>query len=274
MGKLSDALERHQKERAIKTKMLPVREHEPSILKEASAPTARESIIRHSFDPKLMAHSMPESIDAENFKTLKGQILFPKDRSRPRTILITSAFPSEGKTFVAANLAVSLAQGINEHALLVDCDFRRPRLHTMLGCSNKDGLQEYLTGKRELSELLIRPGIENLTLLTAGNPAPNPAELLSSNKVKALFEELKAHYQDRYVIIDTAPSHVISEVNILAKYVDGIIFVVRSGKAPKELIHKCIENLGKEKVLGIVFNGYEKAHKTYSRYYKNYYKKE
>ena len=271
MGKISDALERQQKEKSIKTKMLPVREQKPLILKNAEIHAAQESIIRNGIDPKLLVHLAPESVDAEKFKLLKGEILFSKDGTRPRTILVTSAFPSEGKTFIAANLAVSIAQGVNEYALLVDCDFRRPKLHKMLGYSNTEGLQEYLTRKKDLPELIIQTEINKLSMLTSGSPPSNPAELLSSKNMKVLFEELKDRYEDRYVIIDTAPSSVLSEVNILAKYVDGIIFVVMAGKTPKVIIQKCIDNLGIDKIIGIVFNGYEKAHKTYNKYYKSYY---
>jgi len=268
MGKISDALERQQNERAIKTNML-----HPESRNQHPASSIQQPVpgILESFDPKLFTCTAPGSLEAENFKVLKGQLLFTKDGSRPRTILITSALPGEGKTFVAANLAVSLAQGINEYALLIDCDFRRPRVHNMFGYTNQEGLQEYLTGQKGLPDLLIRTKIEKLSLLTAGNPAPNPSELLSSTMMKELFDEFKARYHDRYIIIDAAPSHVMSEVNILANYVDCVIFVVMPGRSPREKIHECIENLGKDKLIGIVFNGYDKPSKTYDRYYKKYY---
>ncbi|SPD74974.1 putative Non-specific protein-tyrosine kinase [uncultured Desulfobacterium sp.] len=263
MGKLSDALDRHQSERAVKTLMFrPETDH------------GLGTVMQKEFDPKLVVLTAPESMDAENFKVLKGQIFFPKDGIRPRTILVTSAFPGEGKSFIAANLAASIAQGMNEYALLVDCDFRRPRIHKILGYSNKEGLSDYLTGKKPLHELLIKTKIEKLSLLTSGTSPSKPSELLSSNMMKELFQEFKERYDDRYVIVDTAPSHVISEVNILAKYVDGVIFVVMAGKSPREVIQKSIEAIGKEKVLGIIFNGYEKAYKPYDRYYRNYYKKD
>ena len=261
MGRLSDALERQQNEREIKAKIL---QPAPRI----QHPTSGN---QHNFDPKLLVCSAPGSIEAENFKILKGQILFTKDGTKPRTIMVTSALPNEGKTFTASNLAVTLAQGINEHALLVDCDFRRPSLHKMLGYANNEGLREYLTGERELPDLLIRTRIDKLSLLTAGSETPNPSELLSSSMMEEVFDELKTHYKDRYIIIDTAPSHVVSEVNILANYVDAVIFVIMAGKTPREITKECIENIGKDKVLGIVFNGYDKTGKTYDKYYKRYY---
>ncbi len=261
MGKLSDALERQKNEKEIEEKKL---QPEPSIQEPASR-------IPNNIDPKLVVSTMPGSIDSDSFKVLKSQILFSKKGRKPKTIMITSALPNEGKTFTASNLAVSLAQGINEHALLVDCDFRRPSLHKMLGYSNNQGLHEFLKGEKELSDLLIRTKIDKLSLLTAGSLPPNPSELLSSTMVNELFEELKQRYHDRYIVIDTPPSNIVSEVNNLVNYVDAVIFVIMSNQTPRELVKECIENLGKDKILGIVFNGHDKTDKTYERYYKKYY---
>jgi protein-tyrosine kinase len=273
MGKISDALERHKKEKTPKTEELPARRSARAEGKiPATESPARDLFPSDGMDPSLVVHSAPQSLDAENFKVLRAQILFPKDGKRPRTIMVTSAFPGEGKTFVASNLAVSIALGINEHVLLVDCDLRRPSLHKMMGYSNREGLHEYLTGKRELADLLTRTRVDKLSLLTAGIPPTNPTELLSSSAMKDFLKEVKNRYQDRYIIIDAAPSQVTAEVGVLSHYVDGIIFVVMSGKSPRESILKSIENLGREKVLGFVFNGYSKSYKSYRKYYKNYYK--
>ena len=272
MGKISDALERHKKERAIKTEELPSGRPENSVEKGPKTHLPHELTVQNGIDPKLLVHSSPESIDAESFKVLRAQILFPKDGKTPRTIMITSAFPGEGKTFVASNLAVSIASGINEYVLLVDCDFRRPSLHNMFGYSNKEGLHEYLTGKRDLPDLLIRTKIEKLSLLTAGSSPRNPSELLSSSEMKEFLEEVKGRYKDRYIVIDATPSQVTAEVSVLSRYVDGIVLVVMSGKSPRDMIRKSIENVGKEKILGIVFNGYSESYKSYHKYYKKYYK--
>jgi exopolysaccharide/PEP-CTERM locus tyrosine autokinase len=271
MGKISNALERHKKEKAIKAERLPVGEPERLVKKRSQPLPTRELIIRDGFSPKLLVLSVPESFDAENFKILRSQILFPKNGERPRTIMVTSAFPGEGKTFVAANLAVSLALGIDEYVLLVDCDLRNPDLHHMLGYSNTEGLHEYLTGQRELADLFIRTRIEKLSLLTAGSSSPNPSELLASTMMKEFLEEVKGRYQDRFIIIDVPPSHITAETNVLTNYVDGVIFVVMAQKSSRETIQRSIENLGKKKILGIVFNGYAQSYKGYQDYYKKYY---
>jgi protein-tyrosine kinase len=272
MGKISDALERHKKERVINAEKFPIGRSEDLTRKEPEKAPARKLIIHNNYSHKLVVHSAPDSIDAENFKVLRAQILFPKDGKKPRTIMVTSAFPGEGKTFVSANLAASIALGINEHVLLVDCDFRRPSMHNMFGCSNIEGLHEYLTRKKGLADLIIRTRIEKLSLLTAGTSPPNPSELLSSIEMKEFLEEVRGRYQDRYIVIDSTPSQVTAEVSVLSQYVDGIVLVVMSRKSPKETVRRSVENLGKNKILGIVFNGYSESYRSYGKYYKKYYK--
>jgi exopolysaccharide/PEP-CTERM locus tyrosine autokinase len=213
-------------------------------------------------------------MDAENFKVLRAQLLFPKKGKKPRSIMITSAFPGEGKTYVSSNLAASIAMGVNEHVLLVDCDFRKPRVHEVFGYSNHKGLHEVLAGEEDLRDLIIGTKIEKLSLLTAGKPTPRPSELLSSTEMKEFLEEVKGRYDDRYVIIDATPSQVTAEAAVLARYVDGVVFVVMAQKSPREAIQKSIELIGPEKVLGIVFNGYSESHKGYYKYYRKYYGKE
>ena len=245
MGKISDALERHEKEKSVKAQRLSIAEPEKATKKLAGSPVPRQFVTQSGLSHKLVVLSAPESIDAENFKILRSQILFPKDGERPRTIMVTSAFPGEGKTFVAANLAVSIALGIDEYVLLVDCDLRRPQLHEMLGYTNSEGLHEYLTRKKQLPDLIIRTKIDKLSMLTAGNVPQNPTELMSSAMMEEFLEEVKGRYQDRFIVIDSAPSQTTAESNVLAKYVDGIIFVVMAQKSPREIIQKSIEDLGK-----------------------------
>ena len=165
-----------------------------------------------------------------------------------------------------------MALGIDEYVLLVDCDFRKPSLHEMLGYSNREGLVDYLTGTKKLSELLIRTRIEKLSLLPAGNPSAKPSEWLSSYLMKDFLEEVKERYQDRYIIIDTTPIQITVEPKVLATYVDGIIIVVLAHQSPREAVKRSIESLGRKKILGIVFNGYFTSHRSYSNYLKEYYK--
>jgi len=275
MGKISDALERHKKEISIKTDTLPKRrpeEIEEVTPKKPEPASLRKKTIGYNYNHKLVFLSAPGSVDAENFNVLRAQILFPKEGQSPRTIMVTSAFPGEGKTYVASNLAASIAKGVNEYVLLVDCDLRRPSLHKMLGQVNREGLHEYLTKKRELPDLIMQTGIKKLSLLTAGRAPQNPSELLSSMQMREFLDEVKNRYDDRYIVMDATPSQVTSEASVLANYVDGIVFVVMAEKAPRETIKRSIDNLGRDKILGVVFNGYSQSHKPYEKYYKKYYK--
>jgi exopolysaccharide/PEP-CTERM locus tyrosine autokinase len=272
MGKIADALDKYRKERRIQTERLapgvapaPARGESAELLTDKADMTC-------GLSPKLIVLSEPDSMDAENFKLLRAQILFPKEGRPPRTIMVTSALPGEGKTFIATNLAASIALGLNEHVLLVDCDFRRPQAHEMVGCSNEKGLHEFLLGKEKMPDLLAGTGVEKLTLLPAGGPSRNPSELLSSPAMRQFLREVKGRYQDRYVILDASPCHVTAEVGFLAKYVETVLFVVMAQKSPREAIRKSIEALGKEKILGIVFNGYAGSYKSYLKYYRKYYR--
>jgi protein-tyrosine kinase len=272
MGKIAEALEKHNKEKIIHTDVLPISEKRRPPVEETPAAIPRNLIPEIDYDAKLVVVSAPESVDAENFKVLRAQILFPKDGPSPRTIMVTSAFPGEGKSFVSANLAISIALGINEHVLLVDCDLRRPSLHKAFGFGPCQGLCEHLNGREVLEDLIIRTRIPQLSLLPAGPVPPNPSELLSSRMMRSFLEEVRNRYDDRYIIIDATPSQVTAEANVLGQSVDGIIFVVMAGKSPRDTVKRSIENLGRKRILGVVFNGYDHSYQGYKKYYKKYYK--
>lgn len=272
MGKISDALEKNRKEKSIQVEKIP---GDRAVSHEEKASESIEKQIFHPSsiaNPKLVVHSTPDSFDAEIFRNLRTQILFPQKGSRKRSIMVTSAFPGEGKTFIAANLGVSIAQGLNEYVLLMDCDVRRPKLHEMFRYSNSEGIHEYITRKKELHELLIKTRIHKLTFLSAGRPPSNPAELLSSNQMKEFLTEVQERYQDRFVVLDSSPIQVTSEASVLSNYVEGVIFVVRAGVTPKAAVKRSIEAIGRDKIIGIVFNDFEKTLNSYGKYYKGYYK--
>ena len=172
--------------------------------------------------------------------------------------MVTSAIPGDGKSFVAANLAISIAQGVAEHVLLMDCDMRRSSIHRQFGFDdNVPGLCEYLSKGVDLSSLLKKTVVDKLTILPGGSTPDNPSELLSSKAMKLLLEQTKNRYSDRYIIVDSPPPHLTAETTALAKYVDGIVIVVRSGKTPKSLVNDLVNDLGREKILGVVLNGYK-----------------
>ena len=150
-----------------------------------STPKPEPHVVRpvythHALDKNLVAHHSPQSFEAEQFRMLRTNIMFPAEgKSSPRTILVTSALPGEGKSFVSSNLALTIAQNIDKHVLLIDCDMRRPTVHKLFGYENVPGLSNYLVGERALSDLLIKTGNNHLSILPGGPVPPNPAELLS-----------------------------------------------------------------------------------------------
>jgi protein-tyrosine kinase len=267
MGKISDALDKYKTEKFVNIEDF--REEQPMLLKteDPEVKLVRKIGAHDKFSDSLVMLSDPESSDAENFKILRGQILFPRDREVPHCILVTSAFPGEGKTFVSVNFATTLALSVDEYVLLIDADLRRARIHRMFGFSNARGLHDYLIGESELDELVVKTGIEKLSILPAGRTPRNPSELLSSNMMARFLEEAREKHRDRFIIIDAPPCHVTAEAKFLSNYVDGIIYVVMAQKTPRKEIAKAIENLGRDKVLGIVFNGYDKARKGHYKYY-------
>jgi exopolysaccharide/PEP-CTERM locus tyrosine autokinase len=209
-----------------------------------------------NWDSRLKLSTDPHSRYFENFRRLRGAILHgPADR-RPKTLLVTSAAPGEGKGFICANIGVALSQDVEHHALMLDCDFRRPTLAGLFGLSNDTGLADHLQDDVDLSYLIRKTGQPKLSLIPSGKPPRNPAELLSSNRMAALLEELAERYPDRLILVDSPPYTVASETTILAQHLDGVVLVIRHGVSKKEHVKKLIEAVGPGRIAGVVYNGY------------------
>jgi capsular exopolysaccharide synthesis family protein len=219
-----------------------------------------------AIDPKLVALHTPQSFEAEQFKILRTNILFPLAGKPPRSILLTSAAPGEGKTFAAANLAISIALNINRFVLLIDADLRWPQLHTRFGFPAVPGLSNYLADSRPLPSLLLRTKVNKLTLLPAGPPPDNPSELISSERMASLLNEVSTRYPDRLIVIDAPPPAMAAETGVLARAVDGIIVVVRYGSTRREALADLIARLGEKKILGSIVNRVETADTRYYGY--------
>lgn len=191
----------------------------------------------------------------EVFKVLRSRILHPKNgKAAPRTIMVTSATPKEGKSFITANLGISLAHGMDQYSLLVDCDLRRPTLANLFGIKNSRGLVDHLRDQVALPSLISKTSMKKLSILTSGKPAINPAELLSSGRMQTLVAELSSRYDDRIIIFDTPPALVAAETSVLAGLVDAVILVVRQGGASSAEVQKAVDIIGAERILGVVFN--------------------
>ncbi|GBE40185.1 tyrosine-protein kinase YwqD [bacterium BMS3Bbin09] len=260
MSKLEEALEKANKLR------------ESGRINEAGkVDVARETVPIEVNNKNLVTITQPYSPVAEEYRKLKSMILRKTKKDFLNTIMITSAIEGEGKSVTSINLAVTLAQAIDHSILLIDADIRKPMIHEYLGIEYKYGLSDYLTSDIDISEVMIKTGIGKLVLIPAGSSVDNPLELLSSEKMKALIKEVKQRYVDRYVIIDTPPILSFAESIAIGANVDGIIFVVKEGRAPKRMIEDALNLVKGLNLLGVVFNGVEKTSLDgqYSRYYKD-----
>jgi receptor protein-tyrosine kinase/non-specific protein-tyrosine kinase len=168
--------------------------------------------------------------------------------------MVSSANAAEGKSITAVNLAVSLAQSIDHTVLLVDADLRSPSLHSYFGIEPSFGLSDYLRGEQDLSRMLIKTGFGKLVLLPAGSPSEHPAELLSSDRMKALVHEMKHRFRDRYVIFDSTPLLVTADALSLGSYMDGILFVIQEGNTSEKAAKQALALMKDWNVLGAVFN--------------------
>ena len=172
---------------------------------------------------------------AEAFHELRTSVLLSTAKHPPRTLLVTSAKGGEGKTTVAANLAVSLAQ-LGEKVLLIDADLRRPSLHKFFGVANTSGLVNFLTGSPDWRSLLSQAAPIGLFVLPSGPVPPNPADLLSSEYMPVLIREATKEY--KFVVLDSPPLLNLADSRVLATLVDGVILVVGGGITPRELVHR------------------------------------
>lgn len=233
----------------------------------------------NNFDKNLVTILNPNSFEAEQFRILKSKIFYRNFENAPRSLVVTSATPNEGKSFVTANLAISIAQNLNHHVLIIDCDMRKGSIHKQFGFGDMPGLSEHLSNDNSLSSLFLKTKVSRLSILPAGKRPPNPYELLSSQRMVELFNELKFRYSDRFIIIDSPPPTLTAETTAISNLVDGVLLVVEYGRTPINMVLEMVEMLGKEKVIYIIFNKYNMRlskyctygkYKKYSKYYKCY----
>lgn len=209
----------------------------------------------------------------EAYKMLCTNFEFIAAAQDCKNIVITSTMANEGKTNISVNLAQTLS-GYDKKVCLVECDLRRPSAHRLVLLSrNTEGLTNVLKGEIELSKAIRKVDNTNMSLLLAGSTPPNPSELLASDKMKKVIDELAQEYD--YIIYDTPPVLLVTDAATLGKYMDGAILVIGHNKVEKNLVLKAKKNLDSAgvKILGAVYSMYNaKTAETYSRYSSyNYY---
>jgi non-specific protein-tyrosine kinase len=196
----------------------------------------------------------PDAAQLDSYKVLRTKIHQMTQEKGWNNVMITSPHAGEGKTLTSINLALTFSKAYNQTVLLVDCDLRYQNIHRMLGFKSSFGLIDYLMDNKPLQEFIIWPGIEKLTLISGGRTIHNSTELLGSERMKTLVQELKSRYKDRYIIFDVAPVLLGADALALAPFVDSIIMVVEQGRTSMRDINKALEVLPQEKFLGFVMN--------------------
>lgn len=229
-------------------------------------------VIKSDFEKKsasdeLLVDKYPKSIVSESIKSLRTNLQFSNVDKGFKTILVTSANASEGKSFVSSNLAVSFAQA-NKKVLLIDCDLRKGRLHKLFNLPNLNGFSTLLTDELEnYKKYVQKTHIKNLSIIPRGVYPPNPSELLGSQKCKDLVVALKAKYD--IIIFDGAPCNGVTDSVIMSTNVDETIIVARDARTPKSTIDTARESLQKVNahITGVVLNGVNRKIAKYYSYY-------
>jgi capsular exopolysaccharide synthesis family protein len=215
-----------------------------------------------NLDPSLCTFFCSKSVDAEAYRGVRTAIYFSMEGDGHKVLQITSPNTGDGKSTLAANLAVSIAQS-GKSILLIDADCRRPRLHKVFGLSSRAGLATVISGESELNDAIQSTPIPNLSVLPCGPRPSNPAELLTSPRFKELIDTLRERYD--FVLIDTPPLLAVSDPSVVAPRVDGVLLTIRvtkNGRPDAERSKDMLQTLGAT-IVGVVVNGVGKRGEGY-----------
>ncbi|MDQ5826958.1 MAG: CpsD/CapB family tyrosine-protein kinase [Chloroflexota bacterium] len=221
--------------------------------KAARGPSQESGQGNDSFEDLVTLHD-PTGAASEAYRMLRTSLFYAVVDTPPKVIVLTSPSPGEGKSTTTANLGVTLAQ-VGKSVLTLDCDLRRPRLHSMFDVHNETGLADILTGGHKMEEVWREP-IPGLKLICAGPPPPNPAELLSSQRFAEFLSEMRRKFD--YVLVDTPPVGR-ADAAVLAASADGVLLILDSQRTRKGSLRQALRGLRGvgANVLGTVMNNFE-----------------
>lgn len=213
----------------------------------------------------IISYNDPKSVISEQYRAIRTNIEYSNVDQNTKTILVTSSDKNEGKTTTVSNLAVSFAN-LNKKVLIIDCDLRNASIHKMFKINNIYGLTDILAKDRAVDKCIQETELKNLYVLTAGATPPNPAEILSSEKMKNLIEDLKNIYD--YIFIDTPPIGLVTDAGVLSSFIDGVVLVVKSESVEKKYLEETKKKLDAvdARILGAILNSYKSEQKDYNYY--------
>ncbi|MEO8522607.1 MAG: CpsD/CapB family tyrosine-protein kinase [Acidobacteriota bacterium] len=218
----------------------------------AAALEPAQTVTTSVLDPHLVAALAPQSLAAEQYRSLRTRLKRAEGGRAVRVIVITSPAKGDGKSLTAANLALTMAQEFQQRVLLIDGDLRRPSVHRLFGLEDGPGLTDVLMGGAELNQALVNVENHHLTLLPAGAIPNHPAELLGSASMRRVLDTLRTRF-DR-ILIDLPPVAPLADLHIVAPMADGLLMIVRAGVTPRPAIERALAGLDMSKVLGLVLN--------------------
>jgi succinoglycan biosynthesis transport protein ExoP len=232
-------------------------------------PALREKDLKDGRPPLVAAH-VPHNF-AEAIRRVRTAVQFSTAEEGCRTVLVTSTQPTEGKTLMAANLAISLAQA-GQRVLLIDADMRKPRQHELLNVNQAPGLSNLLVGDAKANDAMRKTGTPNLWMMPSGPNPPNPAELLGSARFRSVLKTIAEHFD--WVVLDSPPVMAVTDASVVAHLTTGVVYVVGSEQVNRHVARNAVEQLlgSKANILGAILNRVDVQGNPY--YYAHYYKHE
>jgi capsular exopolysaccharide synthesis family protein len=219
-------------------------------------------------DSRIVTHSDPLGAGADRFRLLRIGLRELWNTGKLKSLLITSPMPQDGKSTIALNLATALAEGGKRTVLLIEADLHRPTLTSQLNLVPRPGLADCLEGSLSPLSAILRLEPLNFYFLPAGEPRTNPKELLQSDALSGVLQELAPHFD--WILIDSPPVIPLTDAILLARQTNATLLVAREGRTRREAIEKAIALVGRQRVVGIILNAVDGLDRLYSGYYENY----
>src|SRR6266478_6667167 len=218
-------------------------------------------------DPRTMLFFQEDDsrAGAEEFRTLRSRLYQIREKMPLKRLMVTSALPKEGKSFVAANLAQVMVRQHGRRALVIDADLRSPGMHRHLGASQTPGLSDYLLGECDEFAIMQRGPMENLFFVPAGRQVTGAPELLANGRLKLFLQRVEPLFD--WIILDTPPVIPVADSTLLANFCEGVLMVVRSNATPSDLARRAREEFQDKLLLGVVLNGIPADQLPQSKYY-------